>query len=438
MARMTWVLAAAMIAGCAGTKEQAPAPVPVAPPPVADWLEVLSKADGITEPVASARIPLGPIAAPTASTPVVVVGPTGITFEGTVVVRAGVIEERIEAPAAQGRRIGGHAVIGQLFDAAKARNPAYSFNAPGGTTGPRQPIIMITDARAPISALVRAHWSVWLAGWEPSGWVVRGADGAPHVLAVEEPPVCRRSPAPRVQEFEASARSGSPSGIAIAASAVIGQCDAASQDQIFRGLAELLGTCWGRTVSQVQLLQDEKDEATISWVTSPDGSVEGVFAESSFLGYGAEMGDCVLRAVKSKRHATPKSGRCLGTTRLTYQSGDMADRLIVEPRVGEAATLAAPLRHAECRLTPGTLGFDLAPSVSDKGCGAGGSVWAQIDRTGIERLPDWLAEVAGAGGTDLTTVNLRVDDKATLGDALLALDALGRSGTKPVLRMGVD
>ncbi|GMV39876.1 MAG: hypothetical protein AMXMBFR64_15920 [Myxococcales bacterium] len=436
--RPMWVVAmVGVLTGCASAPPPPP-PVPVAPPPapVVSWLDTLAAGAGIEVPVATDRIPLGAAGEP-GGAPVVLVTPAGIFFDGAVVVRAALVEDRIEAPAAQGKRIGTSALIAQLFDAAKARNPRFQFNAPGGTTGPREPVVMIADSRAPVSLLARARNSVWHAGWQPTGWVVRDAAGAPRTLAVEDPPVCRRAAPPKVTEIQGGSRTGTPSGIAIAASAVVGACDAASQDQVIRELAELLGTCWGRTVAQVALLEGETDDATLTWVTAPDGSVEGVFAESSFLGYGADMGACILSVVKSKRHAPPSAGRCLGTTRVTYQAGEMVDRLTVEPRVGAPETLPTPLRHAECRLSAGRLGFALFPMAAG-GCGAGGSIWAQIDRAGVDRLPDWLAEVAGAGGADLQTVNLRTDEKATLGDTLRALDALGRAGAKPALRMGVD
>lgn len=425
-----------LLAACGKPAPQPPPPVTVVPePPKPDWLTTLAEQAGIEAPTAGPLVPTAAVGVDPQAVPVVVVGPQAITFDGTVLVRAAVVEGRIDAPAAQGRRIDRHAVVGQLFDAAKAKNPAYSFNAKGGTTGPRKPVLMVADARAPMGLLERARWSVWHAGWEPTGWVVRGADG-PAVLSAPEAPRCRAQPPLRITEMEGGALAGSPSAMAISPATVVGPCAPESQDGIFRSLAELLGVCWGRTVEAVSMLQGERDDATITWVTAPDGSVEGVFLESAFIGYGAGFGDCVLRAVKSKRHA-PQPQRCIATSRVSYQSGELADRLAVEPRAGEPKPLATPLVHAECLLSPTALGFELF-GATDGSCGTGPSVWAQVQLTGLDHLSGWLGEVTGAGGTRLQSANVHVAERATLGETLAALQALGRAGEKPALRLATD
>lgn len=435
-----WLVLLALLApGCAKTPVESPPAIPVAPaPPKLDWLAALATQTHMEVPVAGSSVPLAPIgvAAPL-DTPTVVIGPDAITLDGGVVVRTAVVDNRIEAPAAEGRRLERHAIVGQLFDAAKAKNPDFAFNARGGAATPRKPVLMVADPRAPMGLLERARWSVWYAGWQPTHWVVRGPDGAPATLAAQDAPRCRPSPRLRITEVQGGSMTGSPSGLALSPATVVGPCSPQSQDQVFRSLSELLGVCWGRTVSQVSMLQGERDDATLTWVTAPDGSVEGVFAEAAFLGYGADLGDCILRSVKSKRHAAPTSGRCIATARLSYQAGEMTELLAVEPPVGTPAALATPLVHAECHLGPTALGFELA-AATDGACGAGPSVWAQVQTTGLENLPHWLDEVTGVGGTRLASANVHVDEKATLATTLATLDALGRTGTQPELRLSLD
>jgi hypothetical protein len=230
---------------------------------------------------------------------------------------------------------------------------------------------------------------------------------------------------------------GSPSAIVIAPATVVGACDAGSQDRLFRSTAELIASCYGRSVSRVALLEGERDDAVLSWVTAADGTVEGVFAEAGFVSYAPELGECLLRVVRSVRHEPPQSGRCIATARVAYESGEMLDRVFVEPPAGTPVKIEAPLTHLQGRLSPVTLAIRLSKG-DEHGCPGTAFVAAELERTGIDRLPAWLDEVVGREALAIAQATLQVDEKVTLGDMLLGLDAMARAGGQAKLALGVQ
>ena len=432
-----WV--GALAGACAGSVETSkPSVAKEAPPPApADWLAPIEAQATLVIPEVSAKIPLGPIGIPLGpiGSPapddglLIVVGPKGLLLNGQNVLSGRLVDGAVDLPGAEGRRIEGSRVITQLFDAAKARNPTYRFNE---TAPPERPAVLVVDQRTPAGLIARIERSLHFAGFRTIGPVVRGPDGQPQALTLPAPPRCPERKAPALPQVTGSHLQGSPSALVLTPTVLAGACDPESQDAVVRSLADSLAGCYARTVSRIALLQGEQDEAILSWVTAPDGSVEGVFVEAGFVSYSPDLGDCLLRTLKSARHRAPEHGRCIATLMMRYGAGEMLDRLVTAPRSGEPKHLASPLTHIEAWLPSPVLKFELSHDGPDH-CPEGPAVAAQLEATGRTGLPRWLGEVVGKGEVVPLGINLRVGPKVPLSDVIAATEALYAVGGAPAV-----